>query len=136
MTSVEKRVPRARAAAATASTCTAHSCGAEDPVSEPDYNMRQVIKQSILLEEHLTQTKKRCRDCQIKHFLHIEGLVEEAMMLSGQTLDRYPLIKESYEFYSEVFEKWLKHPTDDEVLMQIASKLRDWRKQLAGAYYP
>ncbi len=28
-------------------------CGAIDPVSDPAYNMRNLIKQTILLEEHL-----------------------------------------------------------------------------------
>ena len=52
-------------------TCDIHTCGALDPVSNPAYNMQQIVKQSILLEEHITNKNKRCRDCITKHFLHI-----------------------------------------------------------------
>lgn len=37
--------------------CTT-TCDALDPVSDPRYNMQQIIKQSILLEEHLTNKIK------------------------------------------------------------------------------
>jgi hypothetical protein len=35
------------------------TCDSIDPVSDPRYNMQQIIKQSILLEEHLTNKNKR-----------------------------------------------------------------------------
>ena len=61
------------ASKASGDKCTT-TCDALDPVSDPRYNMQQIIKQSILLEEHLTNKNKRCRDCITKHFLHIIGL--------------------------------------------------------------
>ena len=51
--------------------CDIVSCGALDPVSNPAYNFQQIVKQSILLEEHITNKNKRCRDCITKHFLHL-----------------------------------------------------------------
>ena len=63
-------------------SCDKKSCGALDPVSDPKYNMQQIVKQSILLEEHLINKNKRCRDCITKHFQHIIGLSEEAQMLA------------------------------------------------------
>lgn len=51
------------------------------PLMDPLHNIREMVKQSILLEEHLTFPDKRCRDCILKHFLWIEGLSEEAVML-------------------------------------------------------
>jgi hypothetical protein len=51
------------------------------PVMDPLFNMREICKQSILLEDHLFQKKKRCRDCCIKHQLTIEALAEEAITL-------------------------------------------------------
>lgn len=51
------------------------------PVMDPTFNMREICKQSILLEDHLSQTEKRCYDCCIKHFLTIEALAEEAITL-------------------------------------------------------
>ena len=40
-------------------SCDAKTCGAIDPVSDPKYNMTQIIKQSILLEEHITNKNKK-----------------------------------------------------------------------------
>ena len=62
--------------------CSVSGCSSIDPVSDPKYNMQQIVKQSILLEEHLANKNKRCRDCITKHFLHIIGLAEEAQMLA------------------------------------------------------
>jgi hypothetical protein len=51
------------------------------PVLDCRFNLREICKQSILLEDHLSHDKKRCYDCCIKHFLAIEGLSEEAVTL-------------------------------------------------------
>lgn len=51
------------------------------PVMEPYFNMREICKQCILLEDHLSHPEKRCYDCCIKHFLTIEALAEEAITL-------------------------------------------------------
>ena len=85
------------------------TCDSIDPVSDPRYNMQQIIKQSILLEEHLTNKNKRCRDCITKHFLHIIGLAEEAQMLATNKIDKYPLINESVILYNELFKVWIKN---------------------------
>ena len=49
-----------------------------DPVMDPAYNLREVYKQCILLEDHLANPRKRCQDCISKHCHAIEALVEEA----------------------------------------------------------
>lgn len=116
-------------------TCSS-KCAALDPVSDPAYNMQQVVKQSILLEEHLTQERKRCKDCQLKHLLHIQGLVEEAVMLAGDRTKNYPLLDESTGFYSNMLKLWMDSGRDDAgVQLSIATQLRDWRKKLAQSYY-
>jgi hypothetical protein len=51
------------------------------PVMNPAFNMREILKQVVLLEDHLFQRQKRCRDCINKHFLTIEALAEEAITL-------------------------------------------------------
>jgi hypothetical protein len=51
------------------------------PVMDPMHNMREVCKQCILLEDHLTQPSKRCSDCINKHFMTIEALCEEALSI-------------------------------------------------------
>jgi hypothetical protein len=115
------------------------SCDSIDPVSDPRYNMQQIIKQSILLEEHLTNKNKRCRDCITKHFLHIIGLAEEAQMLATNKIDKYPLINESVILYNELFKIWIKNKNlngkDETYILYCTDKLRDHRKQLIVIYF-
>lgn len=51
------------------------------PVKHPLFNLREVCKQCVLLEDHLNCPGKQCPDCIRKHFLTIEGLFEEAASL-------------------------------------------------------
>ena len=47
--------------------CSAKSsCTAKDPVNDPKYNMKQVIIQTLLLEEHLADKNKYCKPCIVK----------------------------------------------------------------------
>jgi len=117
--------------------CSVHSCGMNgiDPVSDPAYNMKQIIKQSILLEEHLVEPNKRCRDCIVKHFLHIQGLHEEALWLANENCGKYPMLIETTGFYSEQFDEWLTSYDDEKTLQHITSKLRDVRKKLVSLYF-
>ena len=121
-----------------AGSCTS-TCDSIDPVSDPRYNMQQIIKQSILLEEHLTNKNKRCRDCITKHFLHIIGLAEEAQMLATDKISNYPLINESVILYNELFKIWIKNKNlngkDETYILYCTDKLRDHRKQLIVLYF-
>jgi len=54
------------------------------PVMDCRFNMREMCKQSILLEDHLSHDEKRCMDCCMKHFLFLEGLCEEAVTLDTE----------------------------------------------------
>ena len=69
---------------------TCQSCGPNSakpkllPILDPLYNMRELCKQSILLEDHLTQERKKCEDCITKHALAIEALAEEACSLDKE----------------------------------------------------
>ena len=116
-------------------TCDKISCGALDPVSNPAYNMQQIVKQSILLEEHITNKNKRCRDCITKHFLHIIGLAEEAQMLATTKCNKYPLINESVELYNSLFNEWMKNKDYDYKNLEISDKLRINRKKLIAIYF-
>ena len=116
-------------------SCDIKSCGALDPVSNPAYNMQQIVKQSILLEEHITNKNKRCRDCITKHFLHIIGLAEEAQMLATDKCYKYPLINESVEIYNELFKTWIKNKDNEIINLNIADKLRINRKKLIAIYF-
>ena len=126
-----------RSVSSTSGKCSATSCNSIDPVSDPKYNMQQIVKQSILLEEHLANKNKRCRDCITKHFLHIIGLSEEAQMLATNRVDQYPLVNECVETYNRLFKIWLKHhdvSTESNVLF-CCDELRTMRKKLIAVYF-
>ena len=108
-------------------SCDTHSCGALDPVMDPKYNMRQIVKQSILLEEHINNERKRCVDCITKHFLHIIGLAEEAISLDPAT----QCYKEVPGVYSRIFDAWQADHDDPAVPQQ----LRAYRKSLMVDYF-
>ena len=116
-------------------SCDIKSCGALDPVSDPKYNMQQIVKQSILLEEHLTNKNKRCRDCITKHFQHIIGLAEEAQMLATTKCNKYPLLNESVVIYNNLFNEWFNNRNDEYKILEISDKLRIHRKKLIAIYF-
>jgi hypothetical protein len=115
--------------------CDIKSCGALDPVSDPKYNMQQIVKQSILLEEHLTNKNKRCRDCITKHFQHIIGLAEEAQMLATTKCNKYPLLTDSVTIYNNLFNEWFNNRNDENKILEISDKLRIHRKKLIAIYF-
>jgi hypothetical protein len=116
-------------------SCDAHTCGAIDPVSDPDYNMRQIIRQSILLEEHLAEDRKYCKDCICKHFNHIIGLSSEAVSLAGDKINSFPLMSESTDFYEKEFQVWLKNRECQATRQKLCTHLRERRKELMKLYY-
>jgi len=99
--------------------------------------MQQIVKQSILLEEHLANKNKRCRDCITKHFLHIIGLAEEAQMLATNKIEKYPLINECVELYNRLFKRWLQNYNTDieNNVLFCCDELRNMRKQLIAIYF-
>lgn len=112
-----------------------------DPISNPRYNMQQIVKQSILLEEHLSNRRKRCRDCITKHFNHIIGLCEEAVMLNTDKPEDYcPHLKESVCLYNDLFKDWLNFykqnkEHDEKCMTKICDRLRSQRKKLITCYF-
>ena len=117
-------------------TCSGagHGCSSIDPVNEPWYNMIACIKQSVLVEDHLVEKKKRCNVCIAKHLLTLVALAEEAQSLAGARKDQYPLLPDSAEFYDTIFKEWQAHRDDDETLLAVADALRARRRDLIKAY--
>lgn len=117
------------------------ACTSIDPVSDPAYNMREIAKQSVLLEEHLTVPSKYCPDCCVKHLLHLHGLATEALMLACNDVDKYPMIKEAPDFYQQCMDDWLKGVRHADFMenpkprLELATRLRNFRKKLINAYY-
>ena len=69
------------------------------PIMNPLFNMREICKQMVLLEDHLNNIRKRCHDCIRKHFLTIEAFFEEAISLDKDL--KYLDILEKYQFLGE-----------------------------------
>ena len=105
------------------------------PVMRPSQNMREIIKQCIMLEDHLVQPCKRCPDCTSKHMLAIEALAEEC----GTLCD--PKNRETAGEASKVAQNarvlhhtWATNPGDPATCRAVAGKLRKMRKQLMMKY--
>ena len=54
------------------------------PVNETAHNLREILKEMVLLEDHLFHPEKRCGSCIIKHLLKIEALFEEAVSMDEE----------------------------------------------------
>lgn len=118
--------PKCQGNADNSKKCSA-GCSENDdllPVLNPMFNMREICKQSILLEDHLFQTRKRCQDCVKKHLLTIEALAEEAI-----TLDKEGVCKEYYSLPDKVRDLQKQYIKGENPNV-IAQQLRGIRKKL------
>jgi hypothetical protein len=104
-----------------------------DPVNEPDYNMREVIKNTILIEQHLSDIKKYCKHCLIKHFLLSIGLIEEAIWMAENKIDNYPYLQDSKKIYTDIFENWRTGKATREETLHLT---REWRQKVLPHYFP
>jgi len=103
------------------------NAGGIHPVSSPYYNLRCAAIQMVLLEDHLNDPMKRCADCIKKHFLCIEGLLNEAISLDkAQKLGDLPAKAASQ--VRNLAHEW-RH-TDSSQWRDIAQELRKIRKEL------
>jgi hypothetical protein len=132
---IEKMSPAKVQSSSHSCTMSCSGVGGIDPVSEPEYNVKQVIRQLLLLEDHLTQKRKRCRDCILKHFNLIIGLLEEAVWLAGDHIGKYPMLESSLTTSQNAFDEWLHTYRNESDVLKIASELRDLRKRMAAIYY-
>jgi hypothetical protein len=98
------------------------------PVMDPMYNMREMSKQIILLEDHLFQSEKRCNDCICKHFLTIEALAEEAITLDKD--HKYPELAEIPTKVRAITKKYVANKKDSEQNIKTGQELRELRKSI------
>ena len=115
--------------------CSANSCSAIDDVNAPDYNVREVIKNTLLIEQHLAEKRKYCKACIVKHFLLSLGLLNEAIWMAGEKCKEYAKLEESETFYNNLFNEWKSNMENDEVRLDVLSKLREWRREMIELYY-
>jgi hypothetical protein len=111
------------------SICSLKECGKETgllPVHEPSFNMREMIKQLILLEDHLFQKEKLCVECINKHFMAIEAFAEEGITLdkNGQYVEPMNTVAMAMREHQALFNTKKMEPR------AIAMKLRQTRKGL------
>jgi hypothetical protein len=66
---------------------------------EPRFNLRQVTKELLLLEDHLADRRKLCAECIAKHALKAEAFVDEAKALdtSGEWADELATASEAID---------------------------------------
>lgn len=95
------------------------------PVMNPLFNLREICKQSLLLEDHLNHPSKRCKDCINKHFLTLEALAEEAI-----TLDVSSEYKDILSGLPASFRKLHQQALSGSDKHGIAQRLRALRKRL------
>lgn len=93
------------------------------PVMDPKFNLREICKQSILLEDHLSHEEKRCFDCCVKHFLTIEALAEEAITLDGNCSSKLQQLPSRVR---KLQSQWYENPSHN--AHQVSQELRQIRK--------
>ncbi len=99
-------------------------------LTDPLFNLREICKQVLLIEDHLIQPQKRCPDCITKHFLMAEAFADEMatlctdpnMCFASQNLAA---------FIQDMHHSW--HRGRDSV--EVANRLRMVRKQLCARLY-
>ncbi|VBB18506.1 hypothetical protein YASMINEVIRUS_969 [Yasminevirus sp. GU-2018] len=116
--------------------CSASVCGSSNlhPILDPKFNMREASKQCLLLEDHLNNTKKRCFDCIRKHFLIVDGLLEEAVSLEkdNKTRDYY---RGLYLDWVKIEKQYAKSPTASDNMDNVSKLIRVFRKPLVETYF-
>ena len=98
-------------------------------ISNPVFNYREIAKQMLLLEDHLTQDEKYCKDCIRKHLMTIEALAEEANLLDKNNIHR------SEAGLPTQSRKWMSDFTDGYSKFKLSQAVRKARKRLVNKYY-
>lgn len=102
------------------------------PVLDCRFNLREICKQSILLEDHLSHDQKRCTDCCIKHFLALEGLCEEAVTLDRE--NQYHEVKDLAKKIRHLQKLWYENPEKNSHM--CSQELRQLRKRFQINVFP
>lgn len=100
--------------------------GERESLHSPRFNLREITKHLILLEDHLTHRLKVCPDCIRKHLLTVEALAEEVESLVPGTLEA-----KVGGAFGELCRMWLVNFEDGKPLPEIATDIRQLRKQMA-----
>ena len=100
---------------------------------DPEFNLREIAKQMLLLEEHLFHPHKLCPDCVRKHLLTIEALADEMAALIDTSVVTVPdttdLRREAFRRSDEA-KQWLSDFHDGALPQDIGLYVRQSRKEL------
>jgi hypothetical protein len=110
------------------------SCNQLDDVLDPILNVKLMVENALLLEDHMANDKRYCQSCALKHYLLIIAYAEEAVWLAGSKCSLYPNLTETVIFYNESMNYWLDNKDNKEVRLEIIDKLRQKRKELMEDY--
>ena len=111
------------------------------PIMDYRHNLREIVKNSILLEDHITHPEKRCGDCCTKHFLCLEALAEEAKTLDTEgKMQADPVLCHLPDFYRDCARQWYvlySNPqSNNRDYIPIVQRLRGVRKRYQQDYFP
>lgn len=98
-------------------------------LNDPVFNYREIAKQMLLLEDHLTTKGKFCKDCIFKHFLTVEALAEEALLLDKKSEYR------SESSLADLTRQWIVDFSDGKDPLKLSQMIRVKRKELTNKYY-
>lgn len=123
--------------------CTSCSFGKDKednlfPILDPMFNLREVAKHLILLEDHLFHSGKRCTQCIIKHLLTIEAFLEEAVTLDKeqQYVSKINNIYTNFKnIQKTIHDQISNNSLSGEFCKNIAQKLRAIRKPISLETY-
>lgn len=108
------------------------------PIMNPEFNAREVAKQCLLLEDHINNPKKRCVDCIRKHFLIIDGLLEEAISLEQDEDLQFTyisLLRQWVELEKDFSHILSRDGINSMQMMNLSSQIRQFRKPLMNNYF-
>lgn len=94
-------------------------------LTDPMFNLREVAKHLLLLEDHLSHPDKCCSDCVQKHLLTCEALLDEAM-----SLDLTGLMTSLCSQAANQVRKWIVSLCEGESCLRISQDIRAIRKGL------
>lgn len=100
------------------------------PVSDPNFTLKEACKQLLLLEDHLSNPRKRCPDCIRKHLLTAEGLAEEAIGLGAN-----PFMAQQAEKVAKTTRAVSAYLEGGGSFEKAAAAIRSVRKELVGFCY-
>lgn len=115
----------------TDATCPGCKAGEKEkklqPILEPLHNVREMCKQLLLLEDHLFQPQRRCKQCIRKHFLTTEALAEEAITLDIKHAND-KLLQNIPKRLRQIQSRYIQGEDPAVIAQELRDMRKDWSK--------